>query len=73
MTFYSWITRNYKTQDGAKGELARFLKGNGLRTNSRAYERNKAALMCGHPSEKLLRIYDAAWHEYAVLKSCGKV
>ncbi len=73
MTFYSWITSNYKKQEGAKGDLARFLKSRKLRTNSRAYERNKAALMCGNPNERLIHIYDAAWNEYAALKACGKV
>ena len=37
MTFYSWITRNYKTQEGAKGELARFLKGNGQAAGTESY------------------------------------
>ena len=37
------------------------------------YDRNKAALMCGNPNERLIRIYDAAWNEYAALKACGEV
>jgi len=73
MMFYNWITSNYKKQEGAKGDLVCFLKSRKLRTNPRVYERDKMALMCGNPNERLIHIYDEAWSEFTALKACGKV
>ena len=68
MTFYTWLLKNYKKQKCPQGDLARFLKGKRLRTNSRAHERNFAALMCGHPDENMVSVFETAWEEYEILK-----
>ncbi len=73
MQFYTWLTKKYKTKDGPKGDLARFMKTKKLRTASRAHDRNYAALMCGNPAEGMIRCFEDAWKEYAALKACGKV